>query len=193
MKKVLQGIAILTHPIFLPLLSLIIYAPLVASLGSSALILSSVWIGFVYLFLPLLFFKVIRHINLAEPNLVERKSIYKAYTAVNVGFAIVVIFIIPSYISFFLGAALMHAFLWFCSYIELKASWHAAAWTFLIGAGLMILFNYQFVGLSTMIYTTVLVWAIVITTRYIQKAHTSLELLVGSAIGLLSSLLILFY
>ena len=193
MKNILQGIAILTHPIFLPILSLIIYAPLVASYGEQTWILASVWFGFVYLILPVLFFKVVRKIKLADPSLAERKSIYKAYTLVNLGFALVNVFLMTEYISFFLGSFLLHLILWFLSFIELKASWHTAAWSFLVSAGLMILFNYNFVGLPTMLAVACGILILVAVTRFYQKAHSSLELLVGVATGALTALPILFF
>ena len=193
MKNVLQGIAILTHPIFLPLLSLLIYAPLVASHGEETLILASIWFGFVYLLLPLLFFKVVRKINLANPSITERKSIYKAYTLVNLGFALVNVFLMTEYISFFLGAFLLHLILWFLSFIELKASWHTAVWSFLVTAGLMILYNYDLVGLPAMLGVACGILVLVAFTRYMQKAHTAMELIVGVATGAITALPILFF
>ena len=193
MKNIFQGIAILTHPIFLPLLSLFIYAPIVAGYGEQTWILASIWIGFVYLILPLLYFKVVRNINLANPSLVDRKSIFKTYTLVNLGFALVNVYVMSQYISFFIGAFLLHLILWFLIYIELKASWHAAVWSFLVVAGLMILYNYQFVNLPVLLGGAFAILLLVSFTRYIQKAHNPFEIVIGIATGAIAALPILFF
>ncbi|PCJ64845.1 MAG: hypothetical protein COA58_11250 [Bacteroidetes bacterium] len=193
MKNFLQGFAVLTHPIFLPLFSLIIYAPLVAGQGQDAWILASVWIGFVYLILPLVYFKVVRKINFANPSLTDRKSIFRTYLLVNIGFALVNVFLMSEYISFFLGASLLHLLLRILILIDMKASWHTAVWSFLVTAGLMVLYNFQFVNLPVMIASAFVVLLLVYATRYTQKVHSHLELIMGVSVGAISSLPILFF
>lgn len=193
MKNILQSVAVATHPIFLPLLSLLIYAPILASYGADAMLLAGIWVGFAYLFLPLIFFRVVRKIDLNNPGMEGRKSIYKTFTFINLGFIVINIFLFNEYISFFIGAFLLHLVLWFLIYIELKASWHAAAWSFLVCAGLMMLYRYQFVGLDMRIFIAVGILLLVCVTRYFQKAHTLFELGMGAAAGAITSSIILFF
>jgi len=193
MKKILQGIAIATHPVFLPIFSLLVYAPLVAYHGPSIKILAAIWVAFVYLLLPLIFLKVIRKIDFNNPSLEGRKSIYKTYTFINAGFIAVNIFVFSKYVSFFIGLFFLHLLLWFLIFIELKASWHAAAWSFLVFGGLMIMYSYQLVGLDIKVFAGFALLLAACATRYFQKAHTIFELGMGVAVGAITSSIILFF
>ena len=77
MKYLLKGIAILTHPIFMPFYSLLVYMPLVAKYNLNTLILASVWVAFMYISLPLVYFVFIRKIKLEWPSMDEWRSIYR--------------------------------------------------------------------------------------------------------------------
>lgn len=193
MKLILKIGAIASHPIFLPFFSLLVYAPLVAKYGQSAILLSLIWIAFVYLFLPLIFLKYVRKINMAEPNLEERRSIFKAYTLINFGFAIVSIFIMKEYFSFFISAGFLHIFMLLLAFVDLKASWHTATWAFLFSAGLMVMYNYQLVGLDQMSLVVLGILILVSFIRWKVNAHTPFELIMGVAAGLISALPILFF
>ena len=193
MKLLLKLGAIASHPVFLPLFSLIVYLPLVTKYGSEAMVLSLVWVGFVYLFLPLLFFTFIRKINLQEPTLENRRTIFRAYTLINFGFALVSLFIMKEYISFFIAAAVLHMILLFMAHLELKASWHTSVWAFLFSAYIMVLYNYHFVGWTSRVSILLGVLALVVFIRWQAQAHTRFELLMGIAAGLFSALPILFF
>jgi hypothetical protein len=193
MKILLKIGAIASHPIFLPFFSLLVYAPLVAKYGESAMLLALIWIAFVYLFLPLIFFKYIRKINLADPNLQERRSIFKAYSLINICLALVSVFIMTEYISFFLAAGFLHVLMLLLAFVELKASWHTAIWAFLLSAGLMVMYNYQLVGQEQMSLVVLGILLLVGFVRWQAKAHTPFELLMGGAAGLLAALPILFF
>ena len=192
MKHVFKGIAILTHPIFLPFFSLLVYMPLVAKYSLGTLVLAAVWIVFMYISLPLAYFIAIRKIKLEHPTMDERRSIYRAYSLVNFGFAVVSIFLMQEYIVFFLAATVLHLFLLFFAFIDLKASWHAAIWSFLLGAGLMVYFNYQFSGLGYLL-EIVSIMLLVCIVRWRANAHTPFQLLMGIAAGFLASTPILFF
>ena len=193
MKGILQAGAIVLHPIFLPLYSLFVYWPFVAGLDFWGAGVGLVWIGFVYLILPLVYFKVVRHINIAEPSLLDRRSIFRAYSLINFGFALVNVFLLNEYISFYIGAGFLHLFLWFLVYLELKVSWHAAVWEFLVGSSLMILYKFHFVGMPILLLVFLVLSILVVVIRYLQKAHTPLELAMGAAVGVLCSSFILFF
>jgi hypothetical protein len=193
MKNTLQIGAIILHPIFLPLYSLFIYWPFIAGLDVWAWAVGAVWIGFVYLTLPIIYFKVVRKLNLAEPILAERRTIFRTYALINFGFALVNVFLMNEYISFFIGSGILHLMLWFLVYLELKASWHAASWTYLVGAGLMMMYKYHFEGMPLLLTVFLGVSFVVCIIRYLQKAHTSFELGMGAALGVLCSSVILFF
>lgn len=193
MKYILQALAVLTHPIFLPLYSLLVYAPIVAKYGEDAVVLSLIWVGFVYLILPLLYFKAIRKINLANPTLDERRSIFRAYSLVNVGFALVSVFIMTEYISFFMAATFLHLIMLLLAFLEMKVSWHTAAWTFLSVVGLMVMYNYSFVGQEKLIFFPLAALLVVVVIRRAAKAHTWFELGMGAAVGAFAALPVLFF
>lgn len=192
MKYLLKGIAILTHPIFMPFYSFLVYMPLVAKYNLNTLILASVWVVFMYISLPLVYFIFIRKIKLEWPSMDERRSIYRAYSLVNLGFALVSIFLMKEYITFFLAATILHLLLLLFAFIELKASWHTAVWSFLLGASLMIDYNYQFSDLGYLpeigSVTLLVSWV-----RWKANAHTPFQLVMGIAIGFLASTPILFF
>lgn len=192
MKYLLKGIAILTHPIFMPFYSLLVYIPLVAKYNLNTLILASVWVAFMYISLPLVYFVFIRKIKLEWPSMDERRSIYRAYSLVNLGFALVSIFLMKEYITFFLAATILHLLLLLFAFIELKASWHTAVWSFLLGASLMIDYNYQFSDLGYLpeigSVTLLVSWV-----RWKANAHTPFQLVMGIAIGFLASTPIIFF
>ena len=192
MKYLLKGIAILTHPIFMPFYSFLVYMPLVAKYNLNTLILASVWVAFMYISLPLVYFVFIRKIKLEWPSMDERRSIYRAYSLVNLGFALVSIFLMKEYITFFLAATILHLLLLLFAFIELKASWHTAVWSFLLGASLMIHYNYQFSDLGYLpeigSVTLLVSWV-----RWKANAHTPFQLVMGIAIGFLDSTPILFF
>ena len=192
MKYLLKGIAILTHPIFMPFYSFLVYMPLVAKYNLNTLILASVWVAFMYISLPLVYFVFIRKIKLEWPSMDERRSIYRAYSLVNLGFALVSIFLMKEYITFFLAATILHLLLLLFAFIELKASWHTAVWSFLLGASLMIHYNYQFSDLGYLpeigSVTLLVSWV-----RWKANAHTPFQLVMGIAIGFLASIPILFF
>lgn len=192
MKYLLKGIAILTHPIFMPFYSFLVYMPLVAKYNLNTLILASVWVVFMYISLPLVYFIFIRKIKLEWPSMDERRSIYRAYSLVNLGFALVSIFLMKEYITFFLAATILHLLLLLFAFIELKASWHTAVWSFLLGASLMIHYNYQFSDLGYLpeigSVTLLVSWV-----RWKANAHTPFQLVMGIAIGFLASTPILFF
>ena len=192
MKYLLKGIAILTHPIFMPFYSFLVYMPLVAKYNLNTLILASVWVAFMYIALPLVYFVFIRKIKLEWPSMDERRSIYRAYSLVNLGFAMVSIFLMKEYITFFLAATILHLLLLLFAFIELKASWHTAVWSFLLGASLMIHYNYQFSDLGYLpeigSVTLLVSWV-----RWKANAHTPFQLVMGIAIGFLASTPILFF
>lgn len=192
MKYLLKGIAILTHPIFMPFYSFLVYMPLVAKYNLNTLILASVWVAFMYISLPLVYFVFIRKIKLEWPSMDERRSIYRAYSLVNLGFALVSIFLMKEYITFFLAASILHLLLLLFAFIELKASWHTAVWSFLLGASLMIHYNYQFSDLGYLpeigSVTLLVSWV-----RWKANAHTPFQLVMGIAIGFLASTPILFF
>lgn len=192
MKQLWKGISGLSHPVFLPLFSLLVYAPLIARYEKDAWLLSSVWLIFAYYLLPILHFRVVRKINLLTPNLDERRTMYRTYTVINLGFAVVSFFIISEYVAYFIGAFSLHLILLALVSIELKASWHSAAWSFLSMVGMMVVYNIGYQDLILPILVPLTVLAIVCIARWRAKAHTPFELLIGIAAGALGAISVFF-
>lgn len=192
MKSVLQGIAVFTHPVFLPLFSILIYLPFLGKYSELAVLLSFLWLGFVYLLLPVIYFKWFRKINLVDPSIENRKTIYKTYLLINAGFSIVSIFLVREYFGFFIASGLLHGMLLLLTFIDLKASWHSAIWSFMACACLMIIYRYGLVGSYSTLAGIVGIWVLVFVVRWQQKAHSVFELGMGAAAGALTSTFILF-
>lgn len=193
MKNILlKLVAAATHPVFLPFFSVLVYMPILAKHGTNTSILASVWAVVAYLILPLLFFKVVRKINLPDPDLEERRSIYKAYATVSFCLAIVSFFLIQDYIGFFIGAFLMHVLMLMLVFVEIKASWHSAAWSFLTLSGLMVAYNLGLVDMTMAVIIPAVMLLVVSAVRYLAKAHTIFELGMGIAAGVCGSIPVLF-
>jgi hypothetical protein len=193
MKSLARLLAGVTHPVFLPLYSLIIYWPLVAKYEVNAFLLIGVWLALAYYLFPLLHFRVIRKINLEFPDLDGRRSIYKTYSLVSLGLMIAVYFVIPEYVSFFLSGFLLHVLLYWVTALELKASWHTAAWAFLLLSSLMILYNFRLTDLAQISYSLLAILILVAVVRWRSGAHTLFELGIGICIGFIASLPILYF
>ena len=121
------------------------------------------------------------------PNQMKAKNLGN----MTFGFALVSIFLMQEYITFFLAATFLHLLMLFFAFIDLKVSWHSAVWSFILGTGLMIHYNYQFSDfgyLFEIASITILVGVI----RWKANAHTLLQLVMGLAIGFLASTPILF-
>lgn len=80
----------------------------------------------------------------------------------------------------------------FFAFIELKVSWHSAVWSFLLGTGLMIHYNYQFSDFGYLLEIASIT-LLVGVVRWKANAHTLLQLVMGLAIGFLASTPILFF
>ncbi|MGB0850654.1 MAG: hypothetical protein ACPGTP_05375 [Bacteroidia bacterium] len=193
MKNILlKVIAAATHPVFLPFFSVLIYMPILAKHGMDTSLLAGVWAIVAYLILPLLFFKVVRKVNLPDPDLGERRSIYKAYATVSFCLAIVSFFLLRDYIGFFLGAFLMHILMLMLAFVEMKASWHSAAWSFLTLSGLMVSYNLGLADILMAVVIPSVVLLVVCVVRYFAKAHTFFELGMGIAAGVCGAIPVLF-
>jgi hypothetical protein len=191
-NMVSKAIAVATHPIFLPFFSVLIYMPVLAKHGLNTALLAMVWVVIAYLILPLLYFKVIRKINLPDPNMDERRSIYRAYTTVSFCLSIVSFFLLKDYVGFFLGATVLHILMLLLAFVEMKASWHTAAWSFLTVSGLMVSYNLGIIDLQMAVFVPFLILILVSFIRYFAKAHSVFEIGMGIAAGACGALPVLF-
>lgn len=192
MNYLWKGISGLCHPVFLPFFSLLAYLPLIEKYEIDAWLLSLVWLVFAYYLLPVLHFRVVRKINLIIPNLDERRTIYRTYTIINIGFTAVSFFIIGEYVGYFIGAFLLHLILLALISIELKASWHSAAWSFISAVGMMVVYNIGYQNLMLPVLAPLMIMGVVVLARWQDKAHTPFELVIGIAAGVIGAIPVFF-
>jgi len=57
----------------------------------------------------------------------------------------------------------------------------------------MMFYKFDFVGMPLLLLVFLVLAVAVIAIRYLQKAHTPLELAMGAAVGVISSSFILFF
>ncbi len=182
----------MSHPVFLPLFSIFAYSATLATYENSAKALAAVWVAFAYVLLPFLYFRVVRKINLPQPSMDERRSIYRAYLLINLGFVLVSFYIMPAYIGFFLGGFLMHVLLLLLAFVELKASWHTAAWSFVVMTGLMVMYTLGLQDMSGIVLIPFAIALLVSLARWRVGAHTLFEIGMGAAAGFFGAIPVLF-
>mgnify|MGYP001604718741 CR=1 FL=1 len=192
MKNVLQLFAILLHPALIPFYSAIAYTPLFIKYGWPPVLLFAIWILFLHLILPVVYFTKVKQIKLSAPNLAEREAIFKTYLGLTLLIVVVTAFMFKEYLGFSLALFILYALLWFWSAIKFKASWHAAAWAMLLVSALALILKFGFVDNTNTLITLVLLTVLVTTVRYLQKAHTLNELLMGLATGAASATIVIF-
>ena len=190
MNKVLLAIAGLTHPVLAPAYSILVYLSWVAGYAFIPLLLFGIWLMFTYWLLPLVYFAKIRSYNLIDPSIPQRRSIYKAYTLVNLGLVVVAYFTLKEYTAFFAGAAALHMILYLLSAIGMKPSWHTATWGFLLLAAMLQWYELQQVNFEITVLLFAVLLIVVFLCRLLQRAHTPLELVVGVAVGVIASQII---
>jgi hypothetical protein len=192
MQRILFGFSFLTHPVFIPFYSIFIYLNLVLKYNQSALVLGLIWLLFVYLFLPTVYFLKVKKMELKSPNIIDRRSIFKVYSAINLLLWVVAFFMMKEYMDFFLGLAVVHLLMYLLSIIDLKASWHTAGWSYLLLSALVLWKRYQFVDFNYVTYILLGFLILVFICRLLQKAHNLFELVMGVAAGITASLVLIF-
>lgn len=192
MRQLLQFIAGITHPVFLPIYAFVLYNPLINKYGSTVFVLFGIWYLFLYLILPVLYFIRVKKINLISPSNLERESIYKTYIAINIVLGIICYLMLPELASFFFGLIVLHIVLYVLSAIKLKASWHVCAWAYLFLASLITKFTNSLQGQFEIIGAIAFLLILVAAVRWQQKAHTPFEIGMALAAGAALSTLLLF-
>ncbi len=191
MQRLLFGFSFLTHPVFIPLFSIWVYYSLVLKYDQTPLVIGLCWLLFAYIFLPTFYFKKIKKIDLKAPSIPERRSIFKGYAVLNAVLGIVAYYIFKEYVAFFLGFAVMHLMLFLLTIIHLKASWHTGGWAYLLMSALVLWDKYRFVDFNIVVYTLLGIFILVFICRKLQNAHSWFELIMGVAVGITSSLVLI--
>ena len=192
MKNLLQLIAILLHPALIPFYSAIAFTPLFIKYGFSPVLLFAIWVLFLHLILPIIYFRKVKRINLATPSLSEREAIFKTYMGLTVLIAVVAGFMFREFLGFSIALFILYALLWFWSAIKFKASWHAAAWALLVVSALALVLKFGFVDRTPTLLLLACLTVVASGVRYMQKAHTLNELLMGLATGAASATIVIF-
>ncbi|MBT8326243.1 MAG: hypothetical protein KJP21_00885 [Bacteroidia bacterium] len=192
MRKILFGFAFLTHPVLIPFYSLLIYWPFLGKYDPLPLILFATWILFVHIILPVFYLHSVKKVDLKEPSINDRKSIYKGYTVLNMILSFVSLIVIKEYFAFLVSLALLNLFLYLLASVQLKASWHTSSWALLVVASLIewYSFGFTFAPLYTLIIFLLAVG--VFLTRWKQEAHTLFELTMGLASGATAAAILFF-
>ena len=192
MKSFAQLLAVILHPILIPFYCAALFYPLLLKYGDTSLILLCIWILFLHVVLPTIYLKTVKKINLSNPTISEREIIYKTMYGLTVLVAIVAVVMFKEYRSFTLALFLCYVGLYVLAALKMKASWHTAAWSLLFTSSLIVLYKYGFVNLEPKILAIAMLLILVYVIRLYQKAHKHFELLMGAALGALSSSIIFF-
>ncbi|MBR9859239.1 hypothetical protein GYB22_00510 [bacterium] len=176
-ERILFFLSFITHPIFLPLVVLLLLTNIPISL----------YLLLICLIFPVVLLKL-AGIDLKSPDLAERRLIFVALalsylsaSAIWQSDMIIKLF----YMAWFFGMIVLA----FCSF-RIKVSWHALGWGILATFLLLVLWSIKgyikYLGPLEAMVVGVLVFGglPVMFLRYVQKAHTLKELLLGYAIGL---------
>ena len=186
--------AVLTHPILVPFVFLLLSSwPVELEIIGLLLVCTVV--------LPLLVLKFLK-INFANPNLKQRREIYVIVGMAYLLFRLLLHFMPSSFnaVMYYwppIWAVLM--FLMFLINFRYKISWHAMVWGHVLAlTGLLVgVTAYEDQVLLPAFFRiaiVVILAFLVMRVRYLQKAHSAAELIIGFALGLfLSNLSILLY
>lgn len=153
------------------------------------------------LILPLIVLSLLK-IDFRDPNLADRRKIY---AIVALGYSLYILLAYLDYVPYYhffrywapIWAGLMLLMV-FINY-RFKISWHALAWGHVLSlTGLFVgVTQYEDMVILPAFFSlaiVILLSFLVMRVRYLQKAHTARELIIGFALGLfLSNLSILLY
>lgn len=192
MQKVLNGLAFLLHPVFIPFYSLFIYRPFLGKYDAVPLILFAFWILFVHIIFPVFYLHTVKKVDLKKPTMEERQSIYKGFAGLNALLSVVSLIVIKEYFAFFIALALLNLILYFLATVQMKASWHTASWAFLVLVSLIAWYTFGFTIAPINTLILFLFAVVVFLTRWKQEAHTLFELSMGLACGASAAAIIFF-
>lgn len=192
MKNLLQLLAVLLHPVLIPFYSALAFLPLLIKYGWPPIVLFALWILFLHVILPVVYFAKIKRISLAAPTVGEREIIYKTYMGLTLLIIAVSAFMFTEYLGFSIALFVLYTLLWFWSAIKFKASWHAASWALLLVSALALVLKYGFVDNTVTLLVLMALLIAAVGVRLLQKAHTLNELLMGLATGATSAIVVVF-
>ena len=193
MQSLFKTLSVIFHPVFIPLYVVAVFLNYSSIADEARWYIFLGWIVLVALMLPGVYLKLVRsEINVFNPNIEGRTSIYRLFLFVNIILAMAFLLMEFQLGLYFVCASLLFFVLLIFSKLKLKASWHMAGWAQLLLASLIVYWIYPFNELKTAGIIVLLVLSLLYVSRLQLKAHTKFELLIGLAIGIITSTPLLF-
>ncbi|MGS2727472.1 hypothetical protein ACU8DI_12750 [Psychroserpens sp. BH13MA-6] len=199
MNHIIKSISYIFHPLLMPLLGVIFYFSKTPRFIPEPLMKGKLFsIAILTIILPILLFYLLKTINKVDSFHLE--SVEERRLPLLINSVIIVLILIrvlpidelPELYFFFIGILISTITCFALAVIKFKASIHmiAASGFFMFAVAVAIHFKINING--TIALMCVILGAIA-TSRLHLKAHTPIELIVGSFVGLLPQLLLLNY
>ena len=199
MNKFLIYISYIFHPIFVPFFGVCIFYSVTSPYYTEEYIQNrAIQLFILTIIIPLLIFRVLKKLNLASNLMLEKikERRFPYLIAVFLNLYITKYIFIESYDVglhyFFAGISFTSISFLILSYLNYKASLHAAAISGLTMFFITLSIHFQ-LNLIFGIGLLILINGLVATSRLHLKAHNSLELIIGFLLGLIPQLMMMIY
>jgi hypothetical protein len=193
MKQILFFLSVIAHPVFLPLITFILWRNEPFHILGSGYTVSLLWVVFLSLIAPFLYFYKFRpEVSIIHPTMQDRTSIYLTHTLFYAVLTLL-IFIFSSYIAPAIFAYfLITFFLLIISLFDLKWSWHTAGIGTFTGLFFMQFMNGRILWAKEILPLLIAISVAIIVLRKIQKAHSWQEVIFGFLLGFVLPLIIFY-
>ncbi len=199
MHFILKSISFIFHPIFMPLIGVVFYFSKSPRFLPKELIYSKlISLGILSVILPVLAFYLLKTLGKAKTIYLQSSKERILPLIINSFILIVIIFrVFPASqlieLHFFFIAVLMSTLsCLILAILSFKASIHLIAVTGVFSFFVLLSINYSININGTLAFMCVLIGAIS-TSRLYLKAHTVLELFVGSVLGIFPQIIMINY
>jgi hypothetical protein len=193
MNRLLFGISAILHPIFLPLLTILILRNEPFKLFESGFTVSLLWVLMLSLIIPYFYFSRFKpEVSITQPTVSDRTSIYGSLTLLY-GFLTILIALFSPYLfpAMFVYFSICLV-LWFATLFSLTWSWHTAGFGALLSIVFMHFMNGRLAWAGNYLPVFFGIAILVFALRKIQKAHSLNELIFGFLLGFLFPMIIYF-
>lgn len=199
MKKVLPLFSYLFHPIFIPIFGALLYF----ELNENFFVIEQIYliiiqISIIMVFIPICFFYLLRTLGKVDSVMLSDVSQRKIPLAIQVLLIGILIFksitpdVIPELFYFFLGGLASTVLALTLAFLRIKASLHMMGTVSLLAFVIGLSMHNQ-VNAIYVIAALVLVNGLVAASRLEMKAHSEIELAIGTLCGLLPQLALWYF
>jgi hypothetical protein len=193
MKQVLFFLSVIAHPVFLPLITFILWRNEPFQILGSGYTVSLLWIILLSLIAPFLYFYKFRpEVSIIYPTMQDRTSIYLTFSLLYSVLTLLIFlftpYIAPTIFAYFLIAF----FLLIISLFDLKWSWHTAGIGTFTGLFFMQFMNGRILWAKEILPFLITISIAIIIIRKIQKAHNWQEVIFGFLLGFVLPLIIFY-